>query len=301
MKDEVLLKLSLARQYIHHANFAGTPRQAIADAYSAVNSIISALLLHDGIDPPFNHKSKFDLAHKKCPKAFEPERTKRKNWSSFSPGADWGSLEAFYKEWLASRYEFFSMNAMAASNRVQEASSAISAAVRFLAKKDGIDHRELEMKISKLAFGYDFSEISVAVGGAHDHLFYEAEVAGEMCGSKLGVKLAATTNYCALDIIAGDKLTQSILKEDKEIAIEAATIYRKFIELVDKIDSKRLEHISGGKPHKDCTQEEFNEAPDFMLAMKARYHGGTVEDMGKRWGKAIGTVLSMIGSKEVSE
>jgi hypothetical protein len=300
MNDEVLLKLSLARQYVHHANFAGTPRQAIADAYSAVDSVLSALLLHEGIDPPFNHKTKFDLARKKYPNAFESEHIKRKNGSSFSPGADWRSLEVFYKDWLASRYESFTMKTMPASNRVGEAASVISAAVRFLAKKEGTDPHELETRISQLAFGYDFSEVSMAVGKAHDHLFYEAEIAGEMYGSKLGVKLAATTNYCALDIIAGDELTQSILKEDKEIAIEAAMIYRKFIELVDRIDSKRLEHISGGKRGKEWTRGD-NEAPDFMLAMKARYHGGTVDDMGNRWGKALGTIFSMIGAKEGGE
>jgi len=31
MDTEVLLTLSLARLYAYHANFAGTPRQAVAD------------------------------------------------------------------------------------------------------------------------------------------------------------------------------------------------------------------------------------------------------------------------------
>ena len=89
MDDEVLLKLSIAEQSLHHANFAGTVRQAVADGYSAIDAALSALLLHDGNDPPRNHKSKFDLARQKYPGAF----------------ADWDNLEAFYHEWLASRYD----------------------------------------------------------------------------------------------------------------------------------------------------------------------------------------------------
>src|SRR6185437_8472065 len=44
MKEDVLLQLALAKQYAHHARFAGTPRQAVADGYSAIDAMLSALL-----------------------------------------------------------------------------------------------------------------------------------------------------------------------------------------------------------------------------------------------------------------
>ncbi len=157
--DEVLLKLSLAKQYIHHANFAGAPRHAIADAYSAVDLVLSALLLNDGIKPPFNHKRKLDLVRKEYPNVFASEHVKGRNYSRFLRGVDWDSLEQFYKEGLDSRYDTFSMRPMLASNRVHEAHSAFSAAVRFLAKKEGLDPQELETRICILAFSYEFSEV----------------------------------------------------------------------------------------------------------------------------------------------
>ena len=39
MSDDVLFKLSIAKQYAQHADFAGTPRQAVADGYSAVDAV----------------------------------------------------------------------------------------------------------------------------------------------------------------------------------------------------------------------------------------------------------------------
>jgi len=47
---------------------------------------------------------------------------------------------------------------------------------------------------------------------------------------------------------AGDELTQSILRDDKEIAADAAMVYQKFIEMIEKLQAKRLDHLSGGKP-----------------------------------------------------
>jgi hypothetical protein len=296
MDDDVLLKLSLARQYLHHANFAGTPRQAIADGYSAVDAVLSALLIHDGIDPPRNHKAKFDLARRNCPDALAAEVITRKTSSSYSPGADWDSLEEFYKEWLASRYDPFEMDAATASARVREAGTASSAAIRFLAKAEGIDSRQLAKTVCELAFGYEFSQASIAVGEAHEYLFNEAERLGG-----LGVKFASTTNYCALDIITGDELTQAIICEDEEIARDAAALYHSFIELVEKIDERRLHRISGGKPSPKCSREERNNAPDFMLSLRARYHGGTIEQLGERWGKVLGAGMAAISKKRAAD
>jgi hypothetical protein len=209
MNEEVRLRLALAKQYAHHANFSGTPRQAVADGYSAVDAVLSALLLYGGIEPPRNHSQKFDQARKKYPDAFNAELITREGSSIFLQGADWNSLETYYEEWLTSRYEAFDIRPMAASDRVREALRVVDAAIRFLAKEENIDADELEKEISKLAFGYGYSEVSVAVSDAHDYLFQEAEAAGEERGAKLGVKLATATNYCDLDIVAGDAVMVS--------------------------------------------------------------------------------------------
>ena len=292
MSDDVLFKLSIAKQYAQHADFAGTPRQAIADGYSAIDAIFSALLIHRGVTPPRNHKQKLDLARQHFPTILDAERVVNGNSTIAYPGTDWSSVESFYSEWLVSRYESLSMNAGHASARIHETIAVISCAVRYLARERGIDHWDFERSISELAFGYQFSEISSAVGEVHERLFDEAERYGEMHGAKLGTKLAATTNYCSLDLMSGDELTRSILKNDTEVAMEAAKLYGRFINLIEMIDEKRLSCISGGKAFEECTSDEHNLAPNFMLSMRARYHGATMKETGERWSKALAQLFA---------
>jgi hypothetical protein len=151
--------------------------------------------------------------------------TRRKNSTSFSPGGDWASIESYYRQWLESRYSRFDIPPAEASSHVAETHQFINAAMRVIARKMKIAVRELDERVSEQAFGFEFSQLSRAVGMMHDRLFSDAEQLGEMYGSKLGTKLASTTNYCELDIIAGDTLTQSIIEEDEEIAMEGARVY----------------------------------------------------------------------------
>jgi hypothetical protein len=294
MNDEILLQLALAKQYAHHARFAGTPRQAVADGYSAVDAMLSALLIYGGQEPPRNHKQKFDNARKSFPDAFAAETVQRGNSWTFSPGADWASLEEYYKEWLASRYEKFDMDPGVAASRVREANAAVNSSIRFLAKQQKLDADELDETACVRAFGYRFSETSAAVGDVHDLLFQQAEQFGETHGSRLGTKLAATTNYCDLDLTASDELTQKIILEDLEIAEEAARVYHLFVQLVDKIQEKRLERICEGRPIENCTPEQVIDTTDFMVGLKARYHGGTIPLVGVPWSQALKGVLSCV-------
>jgi hypothetical protein len=294
MKEEVLLQLALAKQYAHHARFAGTPRQAVADGYSAVDAMLSALLVHSGQEPPRNHKVKFETAQKVFPNAFAAEIVRYDHGSSYAPGADWTSLGEFYKQWLASRYQEFDMDPGVASSRVREANAAVSSGIRFLAKAEKMGSDALDEAASVRAFGYKYSETSIAVGDVHDILFDQAERYGEEYGSRLGTKLAATTNYCDLDLVAGDRLTQRIILEDKEIAVDAAQLYHAFVQLVDKIQEKRLERICEGRPIENCTPEQVIDATDFMVSLKARYHGGTFPLFGVPWSQLLKGVLSNV-------
>ena len=64
--------------------------------------------------------------------------------------------------------------------------------------------------------------------------------------------------------------------------------------LIDRIQTKRLDAISGGKPYEKCTIAEINQAPDFMFSIKARYHGGTTVEMGARW---FGQITKCLANK----
>jgi hypothetical protein len=48
----------------------------------------------------------------------------------------------------------------------------------------------------------------------------------------------------------------------------------------------------GGKPPEQCTPEEIIDTFDFMLSLKARYHGGTIPLFGVPWSKVLDGVLS---------
>jgi hypothetical protein len=297
MNEDVLLQLSLAKQYAHHAEFAGTPRQAIADGYSAMDALFSALLTYAGQPVERNHKAKFDQARVLFPNAFTAETIQDGSSWSYSPGADWDSLSTYYREWLASRYNEFVMDPGEASCRVREAHAVISSGMRFLAKRESLEVDELEELVAKKAFGFQHSQVCAAVGEAHDFLFLEAERVGDMYGSKLGTKLAAATNDCNLDVTAGDEVTQAIILEDKDIAEEAAIVYHRFVLLIEKIQAKRLERLSRGKQVQECSPGQIVDAHNFMLSMKARYHGGIIPLVGVPW-KVVKDVLSLASKTE---
>jgi hypothetical protein len=292
MDSDVVLTLSLARLYGHHANFAGTARQAIADGYSGVDAAFTALLQQAGLKQPRNHKQKLDLVRQHFPGVFNAAVIKDGNATHYLPGTNWESLEEYYREWLASRYEKFEMSPAIASSRIREALNVVNAAIRYIASEVSMTCDDLESLVSTKAFGFDFSEIAVAVGDAHERLFTAAEMEGEERGSKLGTKMAATTNYCELDIMTGDELTQTIIRDDKEIAEEAARVYHAFVDLMDRIQEKRLRVISGDKEAAEWTPTEIVNAPDFMFSMKARYHGGTALELGARWFGGVSKVLA---------
>lgn len=300
MSGDVVLKLALAMQYAHHASFAGTPRQAIADGYSAIDAAMSAILTQDGIEPPRNHKHKLDAVRTAYPDMLAPKIKRHKNGTSYSPGGDWVSVESYYREWLESRYSHFDLTPARASSRTRETHQFINSAVRVIARKRKLATEKLDKRVSEHAFGFEHSELGLAVGMMHDRLFFEAEQLGEMYGSKLGVKFASTTNYCELDITAGDALTQAIIKEDDEIAMEGARVYAEFNKLAEKIIEKRRARILGDRMDEASDRAALDESPNFMLSMKVRYHGATVRESGERWGRILAAGLGVAINKRAS-
>lgn len=280
MKPETIEKLAIAEQFTHHARYAGVARQAVADGYSAIDSLFSAILIESGHAPPRNHKAKLDKVRALCPTIFA-ERVVRHDGGgiSYSGAIEWDSIENFYGEWLQSRYDTFDITPGEARGRVAESVQAQNFVITYLAEQDGTDAWELAKSVSKSAYGYYYSKTNEAISMAHDHLFSEVERYGEMMGSKLGTKMGSATNFSDFDFIAGDETTREIIEEDEQIAAYAAKVYMGFVKLAEEIREKRLSKAMDGE--ETPTKEQLNDAPNFMFSMKAKYHGQSVEEIGQ--------------------
>jgi hypothetical protein len=286
MKHETLEKLAIAEQFAHNAQYAGVARQAIADGYSSIDALFSALLIDEGTTPPKNHKQKLDAVRALAPNLFASRAEQVGAGYSYMGGMEWDEVEAFYKEWLQSRYETFEMSASTVRSRVATTLSANTFVIRWLAEKNSEDWLELRSTVARLTYGYDDSEISEALSRAHDYLFSEAEAYGERMGRKLSTKMASTTNFCGTDIIAGDEVTRKIIEQDQGIAQHAAEVYVSFCRLMDDIRSKRAELILAEHPEMEKA-DAYDLATDFMLSMKAKYHGERLTDTGRSVARMI--------------
>jgi hypothetical protein len=289
--EDVLASAVLAKQYVHHAGFAGTARQIVAEGYSAVDAILSGLLLSRKIVPPRNHKSKLDRARTLFPNAFSSRVEPRGNSALYSAGVEWDRLESFYREWLAARYGDFTMSHNDAIQRFHDAGAAVARGIEALALEAGVTTEQFDRLVLEKAFGFEFSVADLAVGQIHEKRFAEAERLGEMYGSKLGTKLAETSNFCQLAIVSDDPMTQQILKEDQTIANECADLYEKAIRLVELIDKKRSTELATS--HASDGSESFvhEHAPDFFLSIKFRFHGSKTSESARRFGSLIAEAL----------
>ncbi|MGK0489907.1 hypothetical protein [Sphingomonas echinoides] len=290
MNPDTIAKLAIAEQFSHNAQYAGVPRQAAADGYSAIDALFSAILADEGVKPPRNHKEKLDTVRARVPHIFDTHREQRGSSFTYMGGIPWDEIELFYREWLASRYDEFDMTAGKARERVAMMLSANTFVIRWLAEKHGEEWIEVLAEVSRAAYGYAHSETSSALSDAHDRLFSEAEQLGERVGRKLGIKMASTTNFCGADIVAGDDLTRQIIEEDRAIAEHASAVYVDFCRLMDRIRSQRAERIRTDSPGMDHGSA-FDLATDFMLSMKAKYHGERLSDTGARLGEMLSQAM----------
>lgn len=280
MDPKVVETLAIAEQFMHNARFAGAPRQAIADGFSSIDALFSAVLLEVGIEPPRNHKKKLDAVRVHAPSIFETRSEQVESGWSYMGGIEWAILEQFYREWLESRYERFDMTAGEVRGRIAVALGANYFVTRWLTDKNGTDWLELHEQVARQAYGYSQSATSDALSTAHDALFSEAERLGERVGRKLAIKMSSTTNFCDADMVAGDALTRSIIKEDRKIARLASRVYVDFCKLMDRIRFERAERLMQENPEFDYGAA-FDAATDFMFSMKARYHGERLSDTGQ--------------------
>jgi hypothetical protein len=290
MNHETLEKLSIAEQFAHNAEYAGVARQAVADGYSSIDALFSALLIDDGQTPPRNHKHKLDAARALAPDVFATRSEKSGGGFLHMGGIDWTEIDSYYREWLQSRYESFEMPASTARRRIATTLSANTFVVRWLADKHGQEWGELRAAVLRATYGYDDSPMSEALSRAHDYLFSEAEAFGERMGSKLGTKMASVTNFCGADIIAGDDVTRKIIEQDEGIAGHAADVYVSFCRLMEKIRAQRFEMIRAENPDID-QNDAYDRSTDFMMSMKAKYHGERLADTGESIARILATAL----------
>lgn len=280
LKREVIEKLAIAEQFSHNAQYAGVARQAVADGYSSIDALFSAILVENGEEPPRNHKKKLDRARNIAPNIFVTRKERSGNSFSYWGGIEWDEIEKFYHEWLESRYDVFDMAAGLARARVATVISANQFVVRHLAEKSKKDWFDLWSVVRRSTYGYHESAIEEGLSRAHDYLFAEAEALGERVGRKLAIKMTSTTNFCGADIIAGDDVTRQLIENDQEIADHAVDVYVSFCRLMDKVRSRRAEIIRSENPDMDHGAA-FNRATEFMLSMKAKYHGETLSNTGE--------------------
>ena len=293
MKQETLEKLAIAEQFAHNAQYAGVARQAVADGYSSVDALFSAILIDENEAVPRNHKQKFDAVRALTPDMFATRSQRTGSAFTYMGGIEWDEIETFYREWLQSRYEKFDMPAGVARRRVAVALSANHFVVRWVADKHGEDWLEIRAAIARATYGYDDSRTSDALARAHDYLFSEAEAFGEQIGRKLATKMASATNFCGADLIAGDEVTRKIIAQDEGIAEHAADVDVSFCRLMEKIRSQRVELLLSEQPdleHGDA----YDRATEFMFSMKAKYHGERLTDTGSSVSHIVAKAMGQI-------
>lgn len=275
---EIILPLTLAKQYCHHASFAGLHRQAIANGYSAIDAVFSALLRLNGIVPPRNHKEKLEKTKDIYPNLFE-DITEHfegdeifRAGHTFFPGCSWNDVEEYYDAWLLARYEEFTGASQKVGKYLGYSEIALDRSIRTIANYFSIENFELEKFINLKSFGYEYSKVNEAISDAHMELF---DIADQT--ESLSVKMNATTNFCNLDMVVSDTLSQQIICENAEIANYCANLYRGFTDLIERVQYERYKKLGlVGLDGNSATEDEFlkyNTVPDFFLSLKAIYHG----------------------------
>ncbi|MBX9590837.1 MAG: hypothetical protein K2X43_16125 [Hyphomonadaceae bacterium] len=284
MKEEVLQALAIAAQFAAHATYAGTQRQAIADGYSAVDAVFSALLTFAGTTPPRNHKAKLDAVKARFPKLLDGYTISHENGVSFAGGTTWDEIEEFYRQWLKARYETFDVSPTVARRRVAETVKVLDFAVRQLAAAAGLLPEAVKQLVDERAFGSNDCRLYEALSNAHDHLFDEAERWGEEQGNKLAAKMGAATNFSSLDLVASDDLTREIVRSDEAIARECATLHVRLCGMIEMLRARRRDTLEERGLER---REANNEATSFMFALRFKYHGEKQSESAENLGKAL--------------
>ena len=276
MKPEVKDRLITGLVQYLSAQSAGSIRFAVADGYLAIDNYFSAILLENGIDPPRNHKQKFNLILSHFENLIsEAEITQN-------------DLEKFYECWQKVRYSSTTPTPKETLNFVRLSYRVISTIMQEIARRYNKSSDELETELYVEILGSRWSSFEEECSHIHEMWQQEAEIQAEMGhGSKFGNKMLNPSNFCEIRDFVDDPVTRNILANDSKVGSAVAKFYQSFLDLVVLIQNTRYER--GIDP---------NEIPNFMLSLRLRYHGQTMEEIAEDWGKAIAKVPKSIKKKQ---
>lgn len=280
MKPEVKDRLITGLAQYLSAQSAGSSRFAVADGYLAIDNYFSAILLDEGIDPTRNHKQKLELMLSHFRNLISEAEITQNN------------LEKFYECWQKVRYSSAIPNPNETLNFVRLSYRVISAITQEIARRYAKSEDELEEELYTEVLGSRWSSFEEECSYIHEMWQQEAEIQGEMGhGYKLGNKMLNPSNFCEIRALADDPVTKDILADDSEFGSAVAKFYQLFLDLVVHVQNTRRER--GIEP---------NEISNFMLSLRMRYHGQTMEEIAEDWGKVIAKAMnSFKQSKKSSE
>ena len=116
----------------------------------------------------------------------------------------------------------------------------LDATLDEVAKAEGTTAEALEEQLYTELIGERFPVYQEAISWLHEKRQEELERAGEIgFGSKLGNKLANTSNYCEFSLISDNAITREILAKEKCIDEEVLLIHDSFLKIIEKIDYER--------------------------------------------------------------
>ena len=266
MKAEVKDRLITGLHQFLNAQSAGSSRFVVADGYLAIDNYFTALLLEEDIDPTYNHKKKLDLIKENFNNLLEKNNISKED------------LLNFYNYWQEVRYSSATITPNETLQFIRLCNRFISSVIKYMASKYNKTYEKLEEELYSEALGSRWLSFEKECSYIHDKWQEEAEIQGEMgYGSKIGNKILNPSNFCEIRAMADDKITKNILAENEEIGSAIAKFYSSFLNLVVQIENIRTKK-------KDVDNDEV---PNFMLSLKLRYLGQTMEEIAIDYGKRI--------------
>ena len=266
-------RLFTAYAQYENANYAGTSRQIISEGYLSIDNIMTALLLDAGIDPTYNHQIKKKSFFKHFPNVLDEKITQGKNSRSIRPGVTKEEVDSFYDEWQKIRYSSYKITSYECRIRIIQVANIFQASIEYLAEKYSLNTCQLGEYIATTVNGCSLSAVDEHISRIHDERFDEAERIGEYLGCKLGIKMSETSNFCELGLSSDDEITQTLLRDNEEIAKIAGEVYTKFLQLTDKICVIRKNQM---EENLKCTASSVENARNFVLSLRVRYLGATI-------------------------
>jgi len=279
LKQEVEERLTIGLNQYFAAQASGVCKFAITDAYSAIDNYFSAILIENDIVPSRIHKEKLKLVLDKFKFIFEETNISE------------STMYSFYDGWLKARYSASSFTPNETLDFLRLSYRIISRILKEIAGKHGRTPEDLEQELNVKIIGGEEHSFDAECSIIHEVYQQRLEELGERgIGSKLGNKMLNPSNFSNVSAFSDDLFTKQIIANDEHFGSVVAGFYKSFLELVDYISTKRMHN-----------KIDFNEIPNFMLSIRLRYHGQTLEEIDKDWMEIINSAVEGIKKRQEKE